>query len=394
MGVMFLNLKRKEIYSSSTFKDFTNYVSRDEAVDKEVTDINEVENMLDYYSRPTASDTVGFDFLGDKSKDDCLKEYERYKPNEIYTGVISLKEFDAKCMGINTKRDWVNLANKFIKKSIMQMNINRTDVVWGGFYHTNTENPHIHFYIYSKTKKNLNLISKKKVMRIRSILANTLLKNLELFQDKDQLKKEQKELIKDYMEEIELDKLLKQNIIQSMLNFELSFEDKTIASILSDASIFMKSSGRLTMNYLEQTSPEAYKRIMVVVDVLLDKYDDKFKDYTEVLNKIGNDYKILYGKNNKVENYENEQIKRLKHEIGNMILKEIKKSGIIKSNFKDTVTKLYYNDYFAFKAAYEFKALTNQFLDRSLLLALNFKTNEIDIRMIEKRAKEHEKEQE
>lgn len=321
---MFLNIRKVNLSSVGGGMAIVDYYSRDEATDKTALDETKVDDMLGYYSRFDDEEVrTGFDSSGDKSASQSKAEFELYNPQEVYQSVISFRQDDADNLGFHEKADFANLAEKYIRECEKQLDIKKGDLIWTGYLHRNTDNPHMHIYFFDKSKVFQPLFTKSQLKSVRSRLANSIMNQHEMFKEKDELRKELVVEVKMLLSEKGIEEHIQSLMFEGLSMREMSKEDKHLVKLLQDCAHEIPRTGRTQMKVLERYHPEAHESVMKVVKTLIER-SPSYPLYQEVLDKIEENYVTLYGSKSQANDYQENQIKDLHNHIGNTVIKTVK----------------------------------------------------------------------
>ena len=90
------------------------------------------------------------------------------------------------------------LMSKSMNKNIKELGLDPENVEWGCYYHTNTAHPHIHAFIFEKNPTRTDYHIKKSVFKpVKSNIIRTMNINSELYIERDNVKKEIIDVLKD-----------------------------------------------------------------------------------------------------------------------------------------------------------------------------------------------------
>ena len=321
---IFVNLQYKQTqYSRSNdsskkidTNEMCNYYDRDEACDKTI----DTDDAVNYYKYRVGSNG-GWGKNGDFKADEDKKMFDNYKPETIYRMVVSFDERFAKENKILDKKSMKKLMSKSMNKNIKELGLDPENVEWGCYYHTNTAHPHIHAFIFEKNPTRTDYHIKKSVFKpVKSNIIRTMNINSELYIERDNVKKE----IIDVLKDMGLDTEKYSNTNNSK---KLFTNDKEINKMLKQLEKIIPKSGSLKYNSanIMPYRPEIDK----LVNKLLEKDDvkDIYKKYREMLDKEKEMFDNRYfskeeskEQNKSIENKD----KELRDRIANMILQNIK----------------------------------------------------------------------
>lgn len=344
MAIMFMNLRRKNLSSATSIGKMIEYFSREEAVDKENINNNELLNMINYYGREQANEEVdgGFSNCGNKPNETAVAELEYYRPKSVYQSIISFTPDDATNLGFEKKNDFVILAEKYINDACKIKGIQQKNVIWTGYLHVNTDHPHMHLYFFDKTKRlqDAILFTKKELKRLRSRLANNILCQVDKFELKDELLKKEIQNVHELIDTADLDVLMKKSIIARSKLLFVSEKNKVLIHSLIECAKILPERGKCTYNVLRKYNKEGFSKINTAVDLIL-KDSEEYRKYRETVYEIEKVYKTLYGdsKNDYAEN----QINNLRAKVANVVISQLKNSGAIKIYHQQSITQIDFN---------------------------------------------------
>ncbi len=145
-----------------------------------------------------------------KLKDDITKkEVAKYikriseKKNNVYRGIISLKESDAIRLGYIERKNWEMMLKKNIQEIARVVDIPFTRLEYVGVFHLKKGNPHLHYMFWDREQTIKRCyISEYQQNKIRDIITNGIYKDEleELYKERDDIKQELK--TKDLIEEM------------------------------------------------------------------------------------------------------------------------------------------------------------------------------------------------
>lgn len=235
-------------------------------------------------------------------------------------------------------------------KNIRLMGLNPDNVVWGAYYHTNTDHPHIHLWMFEKksTKDYLKL-PKKTFKKIRSNIVRNMAINVEMYSIRDEVKKN----IINHIKECGLDEKLFYK--SNKLDKKIFCEDKTLTKMLLELEKNIPTSGSLKYN--SNNIAPLRNQVDKIIDYVIntDYISSYYNTYMELLDKERSMYNNRYfsdeekfEQNKFIENKQNE----LKSRIGNMILQSIKNYRLDCSTYNQEKLKfdeLNFNDTYSEK---------------------------------------------
>lgn len=339
---------------SNTFKqistdDMLEYYERQEACDYTDTKYTNSSDAINYYNYRIGSNG-GFNQNGSFSATAAKKLINQYKPKNMYRMVFSFEEDFLADYGFLSKKNIEKLITKSTDKNIRLMGLNPDNVVWGAYYHTNTDHPHIHLWMFEKksTKDYLKL-PKKTFKKIRSNIVRNMAINVEMYSIRDEVKKD----IINHIKECGLDEKLFYK--SNKLDKKIFCEDKTLTKMLLELEKNIPTSGSLKYN--SNNIAPLRNQVDKIIDYVLntDYISSYYNTYMELLDKERSMYNNRYfsdeekfEQNKFIENKQNE----LKSRIGNMILQSIKNYRLDCSTYNQEKLKfdeLNFNDTYSEK---------------------------------------------
>lgn len=123
--------------------------------------------------------------------------------NNVYRGIISLKEDDAIRLGYTNRKSWELMIQKNIQKIADVMNIPFSRLEYCGVVHLKKGNPHLHYMFWDKSQKiNKCYISTYQQNRIRDIITKGIYDEelQEMYNERDIIKNDLKS--RDLIEEM------------------------------------------------------------------------------------------------------------------------------------------------------------------------------------------------
>lgn len=123
--------------------------------------------------------------------------------NNIYRGIISLRESDAIRLGYNNRKQWEIMIKKNIQEIAKVMNIPFSRLEYCGVVHLKKGNPHLHYMFWDRSQKiNRCYISTYQQNKIRDIVTKGIYNEelQELYVQRDKIKKDLKN--RDLVEEM------------------------------------------------------------------------------------------------------------------------------------------------------------------------------------------------
>ena len=123
--------------------------------------------------------------------------------NNVYRGIISLREDDAIRLGYTNRKQWETMIQKNIQEIAKVMNIPFSRLEYCGVVHLKKGNPHLHYMFWDRSQKiNRCYISEYQQNRIRDIITKGIYKEelQELYNERDTIKNDLKN--RDLVEEM------------------------------------------------------------------------------------------------------------------------------------------------------------------------------------------------
>ena len=237
---------------------------------------------------------------------------------------------DAVQFGLNNKEDFAALTRKVVIKMAQIKNIPLQDVCWGGFYHVNTDNPHVHFYFYDKRNPNdSRLFPREKIANIRAVIAREVVDRAELLNNKEiasmNLLKNTRSILNDELLIKELEKYEARRTADTerFIHPRYSLNQDFFKQLLHLDEVLPKE-GRLSYNAhnMEPYLSEIDKMIAIMFQQKGMKED--LKVYKDLLMKVYQSNMELYGEDKRQGDYLEHQMERVYASLGNAVLKMIK----------------------------------------------------------------------
>lgn len=338
-------------------KDMHDYYDRDEACDKSICD---TEEAFDYFSYRIGS-TGCFNGKGFVSRKDYFKKMNNYKPKIVYRGVFSFHDEFAIEQDIKDSKKMRVLIQKTMNKNIIAMGFEPDNVEWFAYYHTNTDNPHVHFHFYEKIpKKKKYLISENRLAKVKSNVARLMKLNTELYTDREVLKNR----IFNKFDELGLSSSSQGFILAAENNNKSYFkENKLIAYKLKELEKVIPKSGSLKFN---SANIAPYKKqIEEIINIIKRRNDVKLlmNEFEDQLAKEMEAYTILYGgtKDDKRKiNFRTSRMDLIDSRLGNMILSTIKNYRNDVETYKEMLDDLEEGDQFRKYRTQRLKGISNR----------------------------------
>ncbi|POA06091.1 MobP2 family relaxase [Staphylococcus caprae] len=326
----------------STDKDSNEYKEQDtkkEYLSQNYLDyisINKLKSDSDYNKenaiKRTTSSFNEDEFIGKEQMNQLKEKFKKAdeKNHVMYQDIISFdNQFLIDNQLYNEDLDKLdeskvkNATRKMMRKMIEDNNMDKENTFWCANIHYDTDNIHIH--IASSEEENTREViqsgkyegqfkgkrRKKTINNMKSTFANSIYKDINLMKEIDQVKKEIKEKAKERTKTSKLDIHSLKNLIQQKRDY------KDLVEKLPPT------------NQSWAYNSEKIKPIQKDIDQYIEKYvapyykesEDKLE---ELLDKQTKNYKRLYGENSNYEDYKENKKERIKSDIGNAFLKELK----------------------------------------------------------------------
>lgn len=332
MSTLFFNTRYKPMNSISDFEQAIDYLNRDDRADKTLLEQkgeHDAEDMFSYYFYRKGS-CGGFDSQGDKSYEAIMEEYQACRPSYIWQSVISFTREDAIEFGLKTKKDFVSLTRKVVVKMAQEKGISLKDVCWGGFYHVNTDHPHVHFYFFNRSDPlDRTLFRSESITRIRAAIAREVIDRSVLLKDKEDAGRKVlmniRNLLNDDMLIEQLASYRSERTFESreFLHPKFKLKNEFFKQLIYLDEI-LPQKGRLSYNAhaMEPFQEELDKMIEILLKQ--DGMKDDYRIFLKQLEDVHQSNESLYGEGIKQSEYVNDQIQRLYGSLGNAVLKMIK----------------------------------------------------------------------
>lgn len=155
------------------------------------------------------SSIFGYYNYGNLKPDIQKKEVAKYikaiseEKNNVYRGIVSLREDDAIRLGYTNRKQWETMIQKNIQEIAKVMNIPFSRLEYCGVVHLKKGNPHLHYMFWDRSQKiNRCYISEYQQNRIRDIITKGIYKEelQELYNERDTIKNDLKS--RDLVEEM------------------------------------------------------------------------------------------------------------------------------------------------------------------------------------------------
>lgn len=326
-----LNLRFKKNDGINIYR-MLNYYDRDDRCCKFNAEIND---MLNYYEYRLGS-TGCFGKNGIYNRDNVERDILKYKPSCYYQMVISFRPEFAIENDLVDLKDMQAFITKTMNRNIIELGLEPDNVVWGGYYHTNTENPHVHIWMYEKTPtKKILKINKKRFTKMKSVLGSYLVDSAELLSTKDIAFKN----FLNALEKCNIDKKVLKSIKHHSFSkfFPQDKLSKDLYPLLRNLYNELPAHGSLKYN---SANILPYKNdINEIIKII--KEDNEIsqiiQEYQSHVEKVIDKNVFLYGGNkydNKYQHYRDNQLKKIDDRIGNLLLQTIKQARTVDQQTK------------------------------------------------------------
>lgn len=170
-------------------KNSIEYYDRADAVDRTSLKQEKTDDAFDYYFYRIGS-SGAFNAQGDVDRPMIYDDVQKYKPQILYQSVFSFKDEFAQRYDIKDKQNIAQLIQKSMPGVIKALGLKEDNVSWYGFYHTNTEHPHVHVELYEhqQSRKTYRL-TKADFGKVKSQVYNILGNQMTFLVSKDISKK-------------------------------------------------------------------------------------------------------------------------------------------------------------------------------------------------------------
>ncbi|MDQ0361552.1 relaxase MobL [Breznakia pachnodae] len=311
-------------------KGMHKYFNRSDACDKTFYSLDagiETENTkdaFDYYNYRIGS-TGAFNHTGYLTQEKVLSELEKYKPEIVYNCVISFTDEFASDNNLKPKKNMQDLIKKTMNKNIKALGFDPENVSWSAYYHTNTNQPHVHvsFYEKKRTKKRY-MIEKSKLTKANSAITRLMKLNTDLYIKRDDLKHG---LFKK-LDELGFSDNIKRLIVKSENNSKKAYKvDKEYTQKLEHLEKVLPQQGSFKFNSAN-IKPHR-EEIMELVDYIKKHggISEVYKEFIEHLDKEVEAQIIIYGGDKDSEdkiNFKQKRIDQIDTRLANLILSNIK----------------------------------------------------------------------
>lgn len=104
---------------------------------------------------------------------EASKRVTEHKGN-VYTVIVSLKRNDAEQLEYNTAERWRDLVRAHIDEIAEQHQIPLRDLEWYGAFHNESNHPHIHLLLYSRSEQDKGYITKTGIDNLRRMFGTAI----------------------------------------------------------------------------------------------------------------------------------------------------------------------------------------------------------------------------
>lgn len=277
------------------------------------------ENYVDYIAnRPRVEKLGEHGLFSDTDKilnlNQVAQEVATHE-GTVWTNIISIKREDAKRLGYDHAKAWMNLCRAKRNELAGAMKIDPSNLIWYAAFHNEGHHPHIHMIIYSKNT-NQGYLTKEGIYELRRIFASTIFKQdlLHLYENKNIKREEIKKISKEQIQS------LLSSLSQPMQ--ENDSLEKLIARLHEE---IQHHKGKLVYGFLK---PNA-KRLVDEILFLLEK-DERIQTLYDAWLQQQADIKQTY-RDQLEEQVPLHQQKEFKS-IKNMILQEVSHLSVYRTN--------------------------------------------------------------
>lgn len=312
------NSRMKKEISSESISGYFDYTGRDEAKDVE----KEIEETETGYFGYTGSHTVGTSssngtLITKEDRKEFKKEINKYfckKGNICWDVVISLESDDeAKRLGLETVENWNSVMSDALPKIFKQYDLQYNNVLWWFDLHRNTEHPHIHLAFMEKHQTVFKgKIKKAKLENVKRAIYTSLSarKNLQERTGLD---------YNNYFKNVDQDF---NELITTIKGIDLSKINS-----LNELIRTLPKTGRLQYNSYNM------KEFKPVIDKIIDEIIFGSTELTEQYNNLIEKLDVLetvMKEEGNLATIKDAEIKKLYERVGNYILKNYKKTVLVK----------------------------------------------------------------
>lgn len=315
----------------NTFKkintdDMIDYYDRKEACDyTEISNEDDTFNVdtnkaFNYYNYRIGS-SGGFNKNGALKKGMANDLVNKYKPENMYRMVFSFEKDFLEENNFIQKNRLQKLIIKSMNKNIKLMGLNPDNCEWGCYYHTNTEHPHCHIWLFEKNAtKDYLKIQKKQFAKMRSNIVRNMCINSDIYARRD----EQRDKLINTIKKLHLNEdKLKSTFNNSKNCFK---EDDKLYNMLISLEKIIPKSGSLKYNS-KNIRPYHEQIEKIITYILENNVSDYYNKYISLLNQEKKMFDKRYFSDDekmKKNAFVDNKQKELHDRIANMILQNIR----------------------------------------------------------------------
>lgn len=315
--------------SSAANREFCKYIATRPGVD--ITNINEDrlssgldnENYIKYISeRPHSHGLFGnIDVSNLNSVSGNIENLTKQGKN-IFRGIISLSEDDARDLGYFNKDKWSLLLNSSLPDIANVFDIKVENLQWIAAFHFEQGHPHVHYMMWDTSSKvQSSYIHVSKQHKCREIISKEIFREeykrnvLEKTTARDSIIEMTKDSLNDALQS--LNRILDENYKEKIPDRIYPEELKTLSNHIIELSNSLPTKGRMMYAYMPGDVKE---KIDEISSLLLDRADigREFYVYKQKVDAISQNYSnTAEEKRIAQENAQNDIMKR----IGNIVLR-------------------------------------------------------------------------
>jgi hypothetical protein len=291
----------------------------------DATNIDEYNILKDYMSMSDKesylyekSESFFWNASGNVDAKKDLKKIQSLldRKGTLWSLVVSFPPDFAIDNGLVTKMDYHQLTNNFMPTFLTGMGLNINNVTWYCSLHRNTKNPHLHINFFEHTPTISNpKIPYSCIHKLKSDIANYIINNEEFYKLRD----------KEFQSIVGTISLNELNKVKNQKLFSESFR-RCLNKMLVDYYSTLPKNIRLQYNAKAMIP---YKKDLdAIINYILmhDSVKYNYANYLKLLTEHQKQLLQVYGdsKDNKNQNYYNNQLNKLYSKIGNEILQNFK----------------------------------------------------------------------
>lgn len=188
---------------------------------------------------------------------EASKRVTEHKGN-VYTVIVSLKRNDAEQLEYNTAERWRDLVRAHIDEIAEQHQIPLRDLEWYGAFHNESNHPHIHLLLYSRSEQDKGYITKTGIDNLRRMFGTAIFAD-EIHQLYDEQTERRNKLNSESIDEFnELCMMVEQGLCNN----------PKIVKMVTDLSDRLKTvKGKMQYGYLP-------KSVKAMVDGIVDEMEE------------------------------------------------------------------------------------------------------------------------